>query len=319
MRARLLLLVLIGASSLLSRFVLGDEGKHGTAMCTLGNCALKDIPMGMESRSTPTLPQPRVLPTAPHALQNVEALAPKKRKVAHSKVTRAKDQIRFTQAVPVLETNGNLPVFYKNIDRTDFKSSEGNVYNAPHPIGAKLVGLKSGDMIQAVVEQSIKASPSVPTPIRAMMVSGPYRGSFALGKATLDRELKRILFEFVKLRRPDSDSVYSMKAEGLSPSGQIGLEGAYESQSGKFFVGELLSGAVAGFADATTQRSQNSLGNYVQEPSLANAGKQGTVTALSRSADRFAEQARSAPEFTETAAYQQIQIIIEEDPVEIAN
>lgn len=291
---------------------VAEETKRGTAMCTLGNCALTDMPIGMKALDLSV----REI----KSLEKKEVNTPpiKKEKVRVSQKKKAQEKSRVFP-IQEQEEHGNLPSYYIRLDRADYRSSEGNVYNAPHRVGEKLRDLKSGDLIPAVIDQAIKASPSVPTPVRAMMVSGPYKGSFALGKATLDRELKRILFEFTKLRLPKEDKIYAMRAEGLSPSGQIGLEGSYESQSGKFFLGELLAGAAAGIADATIQRTQNNLGNYVQEPSLANVGKQGVVVALSRTADRFAEQSRSAPEFTEIAGFQQIQIIIEEDPVEIEN
>jgi hypothetical protein len=149
-----------------------------------------------------------------------------------------------------------------------------------------------------------------------MAVGGPFKGGLFLGEATLDRELKRILFNFTKLRLKDQDAVYTLKAAGLSPRGSIGLEGEYVSQTGKFFIAELASAAAAGFVDSTVNRNQTTFGTYVQEPSLANSGKTAAVTALSKTTDRMAEAARSAPEYTKVPGYQEIQIIIQDDPVE---
>jgi hypothetical protein len=172
-------------------------------------------------------------------------------------------------------------------------------------------------MIHAVVDQEIKASPSVPTPVRAMAISSRYKGSYFLGEATLDKELKRVLFHFSKLRIPESDQVYGLSATGLSTRGSVGLEGEYHSQAGKFFIGELASATAAGLLDTTISRQQTSFGGYVQEPTLSNSAKGGAVTALSRTADRMAEGFRQAPEFTEIAGYQEIQIIIQDDPTEV--
>jgi hypothetical protein len=166
-------------------------------------------------------------------------------------------------------------------------------------------------MFQAIIEQELKASPQVPTPIRAIVMSGNLRGGAFLGEAVLDRELKRILLQFKKVRTRDG-KIYPIKASGLSVRGSVGLEGDYHTQSGKFFAAEMLAATSAGFLDATIQRNQTSFGTFVQEPSLSNTSKTGAVTALSRTADRMAESARQAPEYTTLEGMQAIQIIVEE-------
>lgn len=213
------------------------------------------------------------------------------------------------------EPSGNLPDYYRGLDRSDIKASERSVYTSPTGT-IKLKEIKTGDVIQAIIEQQIKASPGVPTPIRAIALSGPFRGAVFLGEAILDRELKRILFSFHRLRIRGREETYTLKASGLSPGGSVGLEGQYVSQSGKFFLGELASATAIGVVDANINRTQTNFGTYIQEPSLANVGKQGTITALSRTADRFAEGARNAPEYTELPGFQEIQIIIQDDPTE---
>ena len=210
---------------------------------------------------------------------------------------------------------GNLPAYYDGIDRSNIKASDGVVFV---PINAQvhLSSIRKGDMFIAVVDQEIKASPSVPTPIRAMVVSENQKGAYFIGEASLDRELKRVFFNFSSLRL-DSGAPYNVMAAGLSPKGSVGLEGEYHTQAGLFFVGELASATAAGVLDSTINRNQTTLGTYVQEPSLANSAKTGAVTALSHSADRLAEQSRQAPEYTDLPGYQQIKIFIKEDPVEI--
>src|SRR5690606_34646938 len=113
------------------------------------------------------------------------------------------------------------------------------------------------------------------------------------------------------------DSTYTLRATGLAPSGQVGLEGEHHTQEGKFFVGEILAATAAGVADATTQRTQTALGTFQTEPTLANAGKQGAVNALSKTAERMAERARTAPEYTEIEAEREVQNLIEQSPVEV--
>ena len=118
------------------------------------------------------------------------------------------------------------------------------------------------------------------------------------------------------MRLPGNETTYALKATGLAASGQVGLEGDYHTQEGLFFAAEILTAGAAGYADATTQRNQTLLGTYQTAPTLANASKQGAVTALSKSAERFAERERTAPEYTEIEGGREIQIILEASPTE---
>jgi hypothetical protein len=245
----------------------------------------------------------------------VETKNDEKKEVKPKKKVLAKiDSIKITRSAPLYETS-NLPTYLRGIDRSNFKSSDRVVY-VPQNASVRLNGVKTGDVFKAVVDQEIKASPSVPTPIRAMVLTGGLKGGFFVGEATLDRELKRVLLGFTKVRTSDGKT-YNVRASGLSRSGTIGLEGEYHSQAGKFFVAELASATAAGFLDATINRNQNAFGTYTQEPSLQNSAKSGVVTALSKSADRFAEQSRQAPEYTSVEGYQTIQVIVQDEPTEV--
>jgi len=232
------------------------------------------------------------------------------------KKKRGRDQVHLTQAAPIKsEIETNLPNYYAGVDRDEIEASEKVIF-VPKSHDPRLKGFKSGDVIWAVVEQEITASPELPTPIRAIATSGPFKGAYFVGEATLDKELKRVLFNFSKLRPKGEDEVYTVKAAGLSPLGSIGLNGEYVSQTGKFFIAELASAAAAGFVDSTINRNQTALGTYVQDPSLANSGKGALVTALSKTTDRMAESVRQAPEYTHIQGYQEIKIMIQDDPVE---
>ncbi len=237
-----------------------------------------------------------------------------KKKMSKATHTGGGESIKMTRSSAEL-AQSNLPSYYSGIDRSAFKSSDKAVY-VPQNSVVKLGSVKTGDIFHAVIEQRIKSSPSVATPIRAMVTSGGLSGGFFVGEATLDRELKRILLSFNKVRSRDGKT-YNLKAAGLSTEGSVGLEGEYHSQAGAFFLGELASATAAGVLDSTINRNQNALGNYVQEPSLSNSAKNGAVTALSRTADRMADGVRQAPEFTEIEGYQAIQVIVQEDPTEI--
>lgn len=249
------------------------------------------------------------------SLKQSELLKSKQNKqLSNRKKLVSSDSIKTSKSSTEIDST-NLPSYYQGIDRSSFKASDKVMY-VPQNAIVKLGSVRSGDIFHAVVEQRIKASPGVPTPIRAMVTSGGLKGGFFIGEATLDRELKRILFVFNKVRS-SSGKAYNVRAAGLSPQGSIGLEGEYHSQAGSFFVAELASATAAGMLDSTIARNQNVLGNYVQEPSLSNSAKTGAVTALSRTTDRMAENVRQAPEFTEIEGYQPIQIIVQDDPTEL--
>jgi hypothetical protein len=249
------------------------------------------------------------------------ALATKKK--VQKTPQKTPDQLRISEAAPVrLDVSdgagSNLPGYYAQVDRSEIEASEKVVY-VPKAAPPRLDGLKAGDVVWAVLEQEIVASPSVPTPVRAIAVGGKYKGGIFFGEATLDRELKRVLLTFTKLRLKERDEVFLLKASGLAPKGSVGLEGEYSSQAGKFFVAELASAAAAGMVDATINRTQTAQGGYVQEPTAASFGKTAAVAALSKTTERMAEGARGAPEFTRVNGYQEIQIMVQEDPVEAGN
>jgi len=303
MKFPLLALMLIGAAA------LAEPPKKGRVMCEGAACLSHDVPTGsVLERSDDEL--------AERAKRRIE-LEKKPEAKAQIKAAKSprKDRIRMSRSAPERPTVTNLPVYQQGIDRSEAEANERVVF-VPKSGSQRLKGLASGDVVWAVVEQEIVASPGVPTPVRAMAVGGPFKGAFFLGEATLDRELKRVCMTFTKLRFKDRDAVYGVKAAALSPRGSVCLEGEYVSQTGKFFLAELASAAAVGFVDSTVNRNQTAFGTYVQEPSLANSGRTAAVTALSKTTERMAEEARTAPEYTRVKGYQEIQVMIQDDPVE---
>jgi hypothetical protein len=137
-----------------------------------------------------------------------------------------------------------------------------------------------------------------------------------MGDATFGRELKCILLGFTLLKSPDGSSTWALRATGLAPFGEACIEGEYELQTGRFFFAELLMAGGATVVDATVPRTQNALGNYVEEPSVGNAAKKGLSTSLSKTAEHAAEQLKSAPEWTRLPAFQEIRILFQTDPTE---
>lgn len=299
--AILLLMISLGSA-------WAEPPKKGRVLCEGSECLSHDVPTGsVLERGDSTEGTKRKIGQEEPAQK---ASPPKKRKAR-------KNRIRTSQSAPAAPALGvtNLPGYLQGVDHSEAEANEKVVY-VPKSGNQRLKGLASGDVVLAVVEQEIVASPSVPTPVRAMAVGGSFKGAFFLGEATLDRELKRVCMTFTKLRFKDRDAVYGVKAAALSPKGSVCLEGEYVSQTGKFFLAELASAAAAGFVDSTVNRNQTALGTYVQEPSLTNSGKTAAVQALSKTTERMAEETRNAPEYTRVQGYQEIQVIIQDDPVE---
>ena len=292
-----------------SHLVLADTPKgRGQSTCESDptSCQWRALNSTVTNGATPMRDQLTTSKASPSTKGNASASTTK----GHLKTARVTDSLK--SYVP-----GNLPEHHLSQNKSP-PTTDGFVLVADKPPGALLQGVRPGDILNASLEQSIKASASVPTPIRATIESGKFRHATLLGTATLDRELKRILLTFDRLRLAGSEISYALKATGLAPNGQVGLEGDHHTEAGTYFAGEILAATAAGYADATTQRSQNMMGGYQIEPSVQNATKQGAVTALSKTADRLAEQSRNAPEYTEIEAGREIQIIVQETPMEVA-
>jgi hypothetical protein len=286
-----------------------------------GSYTLADIPKGRGQSTCETRPEScqwGTLKVGSKSLGTSDQVTATQSSPSHTlKKPNLKKTIRPTQYTLKSYFPGDLPEYHADVTKRT-ASADGFVIVADKPPGAVLQGLRPGDILVASLEQSIKASASVPTPIRARVESGTFRKSIVLGTATLDRELKRILLTFDRLRLESSEISYALKATGLAPNGQVGLEGDHHTQEGTYFAGEILAATAAGYADATTQRTQNVMSGYQIEPSVQNATKQGAVTALSKTADRLAERSRNAPEYTEIEAGREIQIIIQEVPTEVS-
>jgi len=261
---------------------------RGTPLCIGGSCEFQDLPLGTEPALKPLEDENSSLQKGP------------------------KNNAAKVKAAP--KQPSNLPPYYAGVNRRQFLASQASVF-VPPSAPPKLQSIEIGDILEAHLEQSIKASPSTPTPIRALITSAKASGAYVIGTATLDRELKRVLLKFTKLRLR-SGQVYSLIATGLSANGQIGMEGDYHSETGLFLVAEFAAATATGIADASVNRQQNALGNWTQEPSMGNHLKQGAVSALSNTTKRLSETAASAPEWTLTQANQEIKIIIEEVPTE---
>lgn len=267
---------------------LASPPPRGTTQCT-GDCDYNESPLGVYGAHEAISQRAKLEPLT-------EKSIPRRAPKSHAK--------------NLSKNESNMPSYYQGMSRSHFEAREGGVLvvkNArPLP-----PGLRAGDMLKALITQSIKASPSVPTPVRAQALSGPSKGSYFLGEAKFDPELKRVLLTFNTFR-DSSNETYSVHAVGLSPSGEVGLEGEHHTDSGRFFLAELAVAGTAAITDSTITRNPTSRGTWVEEPSLANTAKHGAVAALTKTTERMAEKVRSAPEYTYIPAPQHIQILVQE-------
>lgn len=193
----------------------------------------------------------------------------------------------------VRSETGNLDISVKNY------SAEGSHVVLPsQKVGRKYPGLKPGMVLSAIVEESLFAFPDSKTPIRAKVIDGRLKGVIFLGEATLERNSKRIVVEFKRLIPKSSNEEYAVQGALLDINGLLGIEGEYKTEEAKFFTAEFLAAAAAGFADASIERGQNAYGNYVDAPTMDTYSKKALGSALSKSAERFAEKVRTAPAYS---------------------
>ena len=174
--------------------------------------------------------------------------------------------------------------------------------------------LKTGDVIQATIEESAFAFPDSKTPIRVRINSGFLKGSILLGEAALEKNSKRIIVDLKKFKPSNSEDVYSLQASVLDFKGIQGLEGKLVSNEDKFFIAEFLAAGAAGYADSTIERNQTILGNQSENRNEDTFAKKALVSALSRTADRFAEKLKQSPEYSILQGPVEVQILITEQP-----
>lgn len=207
---------------------------------------------------------------------------------------------------------GNLPQEYGRRGR--YVADENPVVLPTQKSGVGLSGLKIGEVIEASIPESVFAFYESRLPIRAIVSRGAMKGAVLIGEASLERNSKRIVIDFKKLRGENSSELWVLQGSSLDSKGVIGLPAKIISNEGKYFTAELLAAAAAGYADASIQRSQNTMGNYVETPSADTINKKALTSALSRTADRFAEKIKAAPEYAILEGPVSIQILITEPP-----
>ena len=208
--------------------------------------------------------------------------------------------------------NGNLPSYF--ISRGYFTTENSPVILPTQKQNIKSNDLLSGEVIFAEIRESLIAFNDAKAPVRAIIKSGKLKDSILIGEATLEKNSKRILIDFKKLRIINSNQNYEVTGYALDQNGILGVEGELISGENKYFAAEFLSAAAAGLADASIERNQNALGNYVEKPSPDTLGKKALVSALSTTTNHFSEKLKKSPEYSILEGTFEIQILITEQP-----
>ena len=234
---------------------------------------------------------------------------------SHELITGSVKKTESRKSVVVSEV-GNLPRYFFGRDTQVARFSENPVILPSSARKAQLASLPLGSVVSAEIVDGIVAFPEAKVPIRAVVRSGPMKGTIFLGEATLERNSKRVTIEFRKLRAQSRSDVYSTLANALDFQGLLGIEGEHHSGEAKYFGAEFAAAAAAaaGFVDASVERNQNILGQVAETASVANATRKAFSNALMRTADRFAEKVRAAPEYVVVRGPIRIQILIQEQP-----
>lgn len=223
--------------------------------------------------------------------------------------TKSKTTVKHNDSKAPGNLDAEILVFNSN-----FRAEESGVIVPISQKGIRFKGLRIGDVIRAVIPESLIAFPEGKAPVRAKVAYGELKGSILLGEATLEKNSKRILIEFKKYRLSRGNEDYQLAASVLDSKGILGIEGEYINNEPKFFAAEFLASGAAGYAGATIHRNQNVLGNYVEEPTADTVSKKALSSALSKTAERFAEKVKSAPEYSVLEGPVEVQILITEQP-----
>lgn len=213
----------------------------------------------------------------------------------------------------VIQTpQGNLPSYY--VGRSISQMDESPIVLPTNRQSILNGNLLLGEVVIAEIKESLIAFAEARAPIRAIIKSGKLKDSVLVGDATLEKNSKRILISFNKLRSGYAQQTWQLTANVLDQKGILGKEGRLISGEEKYFAAEFLAAAAAGYADATVQRDQNVFGGYTEKPGTDTFSKKALSSALSKTADRFADKLKSVPEFSVLEGPIEIQVLITEQP-----
>ncbi len=239
--------------------------------------------------------------------QKPQAASPEKEV---TKTLEPKPKKKKAQVIPA--TSGSLPQFYLN--RAISQMEESPIVLPTNRQSVLNGNLLLGEVVTAEIKESLIAFSEAKAPIRAVIQSGHLKNAILVGEATLEKNSKRILISFNKLRSGNTNQSWHLLGNALDQKGILGIEGNLITGEDKYFAAEFLAAAAAGYADATIQRDQNAYGGYTEKPGADTFSKKALSSALSKTADRFADKLKSVPEFSVLQGPFEIQVLITEQP-----
>lgn len=229
-------------------------------------------------------------------------------KVVVSPPTEEKIQVKKeTRSLPMRASeNSNLPTSYQA--RLSRESNASELVLPPKGAKDLLRAIKVGDELTAEISHSVIAFPDEKSPVVATVSDRGLKGFKFIGESILEKNSKRIFIEFNRVIV--GDKVYSIKAKGLSYSGQTCLIGEYHSREAEYFAGDFISSFVAGYFDGLVPKRTNFFGQVESDPSVDNAVKKGLASGALSSADRFREKLKKVPEFSELQGPFEVKVLI---------
>jgi hypothetical protein len=226
----------------------------------------------------------------------------------------ASDQGRRTAKKRAIKTyanlESNLPDYFQDEDQPENPSFTKPWRVVGTTEQTRIYGLNPGLTAMARITQDILVSPTVPQPILAEIVTGPFKGAKLLGEATIEKDLHRVLVKFHRITH-DGDQI-KVAANTLDYSGKIGITGDYIAEDKALITGSFLSTFLSGFTDSSIDRHRNAAGDYVDEPTVNNQAKKGLAATLSKAADRMETRANQMPGYTTVKAPVLVQVVFEE-------
>lgn len=222
-----------------------------------------------------------------------------------------KEEVKKSKVNSVVR--GNLPAELM-VSISSGSIEENPIITPANKSGIAFRGLKAGDLLPATIEESAFAFSDSKTPIRALITAGLLKGSVLLGEASLEKNSKRITIDLKRFRSPNSKELYSFQATVIDHKGIQGLVGKLVSNEDKFFLAEVFAAGAAGYADSTISRDQNAFGNSIETRNEDTFAKKALVSALSKTADRYAEKIKQSPEFSILEGPIEIQILVLDQP-----
>ena len=214
------------------------------------------------------------------------------------------------------QQGSNLPQ-YTYIDRSQIPTEGGFFHyekTKPHVIKE----IQSGMTLIAFLEQAITAYPDESSTVVAYVKQPETFENYRfVGEAFLSETSKKIRISFSKMIPRESHREYALESVARDLEGREGLEGEYHSNSGIFFLGQLVSAVGATILDTQVDRERTFLGGSQPVRTLGNAAKQGAVTAAAKTGERFAQASEEAHQYSDLEGVRLIEIFIKSRPREI--